>query len=1141
MRSLLYVLVFLCCIPLSAQQLKSFAYHRETAPDWAKAMYGDHPNFYEVVDAYHDYYASHLWEKNVHTQYFRHWVSEVRAYVQPNGEVRFPEASQLQQTITADNRDDIWSFEGPMHHVDADGSMTPGFRHANVYTIDRSAQNPSVLYCGTESGGAYKSMDAGQHWEYITKGEIIGAVTAIRIHPLNDNLVMMSANNELWRTLDGGVSWQIMGQDSLQNLNISAWEFLFHPADSSVVFAATNHGLFRSADLGDTWIEILPDNCETIVFKPDEWNTFYTIHQDDVGFARFYKSTDNGMNFSLSVNGWFDTSLGDIEITGGRLATTAADPNRIYALLVGYQNPGSSVITNGWVGTWVSTDAGATWSLPHGVIGAPYTADHPNLMNFSGDDGDYTQIHYNTTMVASQLDPNKILIGGLNLWASYDGAATYEPLGGYLGDMQYFHVDQQEYRIFQTGPDSEEIWFGNDGGIGYSTDFMTTHDNLNRGLFAVNLWGYDQGWNEDVMVGGRYHNGNMAYLQNYPEGEFLALGGGEAATGYVQYSDDNRTLFSDIGGRILPENLNETPTYFGVGQTPNENYWNNASSRIMFDHAYFDVAWLGRDHKLYRSENGGGSFSEFYAFGTSDANDLFWMEQSYADHDVMYVQQAMGNNTSKLWRTGDHGNSWEEVPLPSNMRYISFTTSSSNADELWISYYDAGNNNKVYHTVNAGTDWDNLTTPTLSGQSAWAIAHAFGTDGGVYLATLHGNVYYRNNTMNDWAEYSAGLPAGTEPLRLVPFHRDQKLRLACWNLGVWEAPFYEPSALIADFAAESATYFCPGDEVHFVNHSVCGADATLQWFFPGATPSSSNEPYPTVVYNNPGAADVTLIVTENGVSDTITKVAYISDYDNVATLIEEDFESGAIPSTWIAEGNGAWSIAADVSGFGVGAYSMRFDNYYYDAQGARDRIWTGKLNNPGMNLSFDVAYAPYGGIYSDTLAVMYSTDCGNTWTEWWMRGGADLATAPDNANYYVPAASEWMTYELHLDAPLQSDEIIIAFENRGRYGNVIYVDNILVGTDVSVAAQHLSPPVSRIFPNPANDSFTFESQGLKSGEYLLEVFDHAGKMVISKTVFAYNDMMRAYINTTHLSDGNYKVVLQNDVQSSEQGLMIRRR
>jgi len=270
----------------------------------------------------------------------------------------------------------------------------------------------------------------------------------------------------------------------LQNLNISAWEFLFHPADSSVVFAATNHGLFRSADLGDTWIEILPDNCETIVFKPDDWNTFYTIHQDDVGFARFYKSTDNGMNFSLSVNGWFDTSLGDIEITGGRLATTAADPNRIYALLVGYQNPGSSVITNGWVGTWVSTDAGATWSLPHGVIGAPYTADHPNLMNFSGDDGDYTQIHYNTTMVASQLDPNKILIGGLNLWASYDGAATYEPLGGYLGDMQYFHVDQQEYRIFQTGPDSEEIWFGNDGGIGYSTDFMTTHDNLNRGLFA---------------------------------------------------------------------------------------------------------------------------------------------------------------------------------------------------------------------------------------------------------------------------------------------------------------------------------------------------------------------------------------------------------------------------------------------------------------------------------------------------------------------------------------------------------------------------------------------------------------------------------------------------------------------------------
>jgi hypothetical protein len=58
--------------------------------------------------------------------------------------------------------------------------------------------------------------------------------------------------------------------------------------------------------------------------------------------------------------------------------------------------------------------------------------------------------------------------------------------------------------------------------------------------------GFDQGWNDDIMVGGRYHNGNMGRFENYPQGEFIALGGGEAPTGYANYSDERITQFSDI-------------------------------------------------------------------------------------------------------------------------------------------------------------------------------------------------------------------------------------------------------------------------------------------------------------------------------------------------------------------------------------------------------------------------------------------------------------------------------------------------------------------------------------------------------------------------------------------------------------------
>jgi PKD repeat protein len=727
-------------------------------------------------------------------------------------------------------------------------------------------------------------------------------------------------------------------------------------------------------------------------------------------------------------------------------------------------------------------------------------------------------------MIASQLDADKILIGGLNLWQSNDAGATYEGVGGYIGGISNFHVDQQEYRIYKTSETTEEIWFSNDGGIGHSSDFMQSHDNLNRGLKAVNLWGYDQGWNEDMMVGGRYHNGNMGYHENYPEGEFLALGGGEAATGYVKYTDENRTMFSDIGGKILPETLADPVQGFGLGLSPNEAYWNNGSSRVMFDHEYFNVAWLGREHKLYRSTNGGGSFSEFFAFGSNVSNGIYWMEQSYANPNHLYVQQGIGN-TGKIWHSSDHGITWEEMDLPQNLRYFSFSLSGTNPLEMWISYYDGNNANKVFRTQDAGANWENLTTSTLNGLYPWAIAHQYGTDGGVYLAMQHGVVFYRNNSMSDWMSYSTGLPVGTEPLRIVPFVRDNVVRLATWNLGVWEAPAYESSELIADFSAAYETFFCPGDEVHFVNHSVCSANATFEWSFPGATPATSTEPYPTVVYNEAGTFDVTLTVTDDGQSQTVTYTNYISNTEATGGDFYEDFESAGIPQSWIVEENAAWTISDAASAFATGTYSMRYDNYYNDAQGARHRVWLGKRSGANLGVSFDVAYAQYSDGYSDTLAVVYSIDCGETWTELWSMGGDDLSTAPDNTGYYVPASTEWASYSANLPAGIFFEDVILAFENRGYYGNVIYVDNINVFTNVSVEEAQGSAPVMDVFPNPATTQLRISASSLQLGNYRIQLFDLTGKLVSETSVFAAGSRLERNVELTDLANGQYIVAL----------------
>ncbi|MFK7908766.1 MAG: PKD domain-containing protein, partial [Chitinophagales bacterium] len=51
------------------------------------------------------------------------------------------------------------------------------------------------------------------------------------------------------------------------------------------------------------------------------------------------------------------------------------------------------------------------------------------------------------------------------------------------------------------------------------------------------------------------------------------------------------------------------------------------------------------------------------------------------------------------------------------------------------------------------------------------------------------------------------------------------------------------------------------------------------WSFPSATPSSSNEKNPTVVYENVGCHDVSLTVTNSGGGNTHTKPTFICIYD----------------------------------------------------------------------------------------------------------------------------------------------------------------------------------------------------------------------------------------------------------------------
>jgi photosystem II stability/assembly factor-like uncharacterized protein/PKD repeat protein len=1136
------LLTLLFCFPF-------LLFAQNEIPQWAKLLYSENPNATEVREAYESYYQTHEFVKTIHTQNYKRWIAKIRPFVYENGNVQVPDVQTKIETqnnaaaYRSGGGDNIWTYAGPEIHYSSDGTLTPISEQANVYCHDRSLANPNLLFCGTESGGLYKSLDQGQNWTFVTKEYVINSVSAVRIHPTDDNTIIFSAENDLYRSTDGGTNWEIIGDPAFQSLNISASEIAFNPENPDIVYAACNEGFFRSLDGGDNWTEVLFNESQVVQFKPDDPSVVYTL-QKITGSTeyKFYKSTNYGQSFTLFDAGWFEMLSGyeDINVYGGRIAVSEADPNRIYALLVGYGQYDADSYTNGWIGTWVSYDAGATWSFPHDQIGTPYSSEHPNLMNFSADDGDYTQILYNTTMVASQLNADYVLIGGLNLWQSSDACQTYQGLGGYIGGLPYFHVDQQELRIYKTGENSEEVWCSNDGGICYSTDFMQTISNRCNGIQAVNLWGYDQGWNEDIMVGGRYHNGNFGYFENYDQGDALALGGGEAPTGYVNYSDENKTYFSDIAGRILPDEIDGEVQYFSMTMAPTESYWFNSSSRIMFDNEYYNVAWLGKENKLYRSNNGGGSFGEWYSFGVNANNPVLWMTQSYSDPNIMYLNQRTGNS-SKIMKSSDHGNTWEQINIPSSSANLFFDIGATNPYEIWVAYPYGSNGNKIYHTIDGGENWTNMTSSILDNTQIWGVAHQFGTDGGVYIALLNGAVLYRNNTMAEWALYSDGLPISTQPLRIVPQYKKGLIRLATWNLGVWEAPLYEPSSLIADFASEFGTFFCPGDPIHFVDHSVSGDNATYEWSFPGGNPSASTEKNPTITYETSGSFDVSLTVTENGISNTITKTQYIESEESVAGVIAEDFEQANFPENWVfahsTGGSSNWAVGNAASAYDIGSYSMYFDNYNNDVQGNRDEVWAGKqlyiTSEDNYELTFDVAYAEYGGQYSDTLGVLLSVDCGETWTEMYVKGGDDLATAPDNDGPFVPSESEWRNEVIDLEEyfselSFQGGEFIVAFQNRGRWGNIIYVDNINIDNTVDVNEEVSNAQLVKVFPNPSSNKVTILASIFTNQMVDVQITNQMGQIVFSDKQPVNGGILEKTIDISRLSNGIFFLRLSSN-------------
>ncbi len=856
-----FLLLALSLLPtlLFAQQKPSTPYVAPDAPLWMKLMLEEHPNVFNVQKAYAEYYENQAFEKNSYTQYFKHWMHWARPFVQPDGSVKEPgvaEMAEKEKNLLAMRSNSGqrggasgWTFLGPKQTFDTDG-ITEVTWQTNVYSIDISLSDPNVLYAGGETGGVWKTTDKGLHWQLLTVNVLHGSFGAVKIHPSDPNTVYAATGGKIIKTTNGGATWATVYSEN----NLWVNDIAIKPDQPDVVLAASDQGLLRTTNAGANWTKLHTQQTWAVEYKPGDPLTVFVIRKSGSS-SDFRVSVDGGATFANSNTGWW-TPNASMSVTGGMIAVCPSNPSKVYAYLCG---EGGNL--GGYIGVFKSTNSGASWAntSPTNAVGQPYAIPtHTNLMDANGVDW-FTQGFYDMAIIVNPNNDNQLIAGGCSWFKSNNGGQTWEALGSYVGGLSWSHPDIQA--LAAVGND---LWITCDGGINYSNNFAQSIEARMNGISGSDMWGFDSGWNEDVLVGGRYHNGNMAWHESFPDGKFYRMGGAEAATGYVNPGDARKVYHSDIGGYRLKGSLADGVSNFPVGLFPNESYAYYANSEMAWDPRCWSIVYLGNENKLWKSTDGGASYTALHTFPGNVDNKVYEIEVSRSNPDVIYCSQWDGTDDA-MWKTTDGGQSWSQLtklPLPNNNDRVKMALSAESENVLWVAVSYGSNGKKIYKSIDGGQSWTNLTTTVLDNIMITSIMAQYGTDGGVYLGTNRG-IFYRNNTLTDWQSYNQDLPLSAETNKLKPFYKNGKIRNGCWGFGVWEADLYEPSAIVAQPMASTLEAYCARDTIYFDDYSVLNhSGATWDWTF-SPTPkwaSATNIRNPKAVFGEAGTYTATLTV-----------------------------------------------------------------------------------------------------------------------------------------------------------------------------------------------------------------------------------------------------------------------------------------
>jgi photosystem II stability/assembly factor-like uncharacterized protein len=1102
MKKILIFLLMFTYLNGFSQFEYSYDSQKQDLPEWINLMYNQKDDPGAIIKAYDQFYSKNQFLKNKHTQYYKRWMRSLSREIFSTNKTYKSFSSNQWECIGP------WDFD-----IEAESrSYAPGAAH--LYSIEQSKSNPNVLYAGSATAGAWRSSDKGNNWNLITSSISLSSVYSIEIDFMNENIIYISGNGSIYKSIDAGINWNITGSNNFTSLSHFIKDIKLHPQNNQILFIASDQGFYKSTDAGNTFIEIMSGDFQEIEFHPNSADTMYFIKQ--VGNkTEFYRSDNGGDSLILFTNGWPEPTTQD-EQKRTEIAVSMADPNKIVALATGLANGGS-----GLYGIYISYDKGENWTFrccgPQ--AGGVPSSSNINMMGWQPtglDDGG--QYYYDLALAVNPTDANIIHVGGVNHWISFDDGVSFSCPAKWSEPHKkgYVHADIHDINYF-----GNDLWFACDGGIFYSENFGDSIYKKMFGIAGTDFWGFGAGFKDgNVMLGGTYHNGTLLKDNNTYINDWICTDGGDNVRGFVNFGNP-RIAYSDYGGKILSGDRTIPINSFAIDKQPNSSYIIGQSSQLEFDPRCYNWMYSGNDTTLWFSKNNGASFEVVHHFDASITS----IEVAWSNPDVIYVATYPAWWDKKhIYRTDDAGVSWTEITPNVSDDWITYdiTVSSNDENTIWISRnsmygsYPNYNGEKVFKSINGGQTWSNLTTNMLDDIFPTNIEHQRGSNGGVYLGTRN-SVYYRNNTMSDWSIYDNNLPKPSTSVQLIPHYR-KGLLFNGTNRSAYEIDLFENSPPSAQIAADKLTINCINDTVSFIDHSALRlSSASWNWSFPGGSPSSSFQENPIVIYNKAGTYDVSLTVTDAFGTSTQILNNFITYKDSTSKITstnnyKQDFEINNFPPQAWNSPSASFSWQALTVDTGINCFPNKvtyIDHYNTNKRGDEAYLISNKIKLGGGNnainyLTYDYSYSGFSAAYNDGFRIDISTDCGMSWDSIYGASGTDLQTTSYQTYEWSPTCNSWQTDSINLtQLGYNEDTIMIRFVGINDYGNQFFMDNVSIKGQNILETNFIKNQSLEIFPNPNNGEFSILSnytnldytiynslnQKIKTGEILSELYN----------------------------------------------------